>query len=117
PLPAQEDRRRRGGGRMRLFTMAAAGALAAACAAPETAVVSSAPTPAAVPTANAGAQTYAEDLLAYLGRLRSMNESALGAEAGRMKRDARDVARVKAALAMTLSSQGDEAYILELVAP
>jgi hypothetical protein len=63
------------------------------------------------------AQTYAEDLLAYLGRLRTMNETALGAEAARMKRDASDVARVKAALAMALSPQSDEADILELVEP
>jgi hypothetical protein len=34
-----------------------------------------------------------------------------------MKRDAGDVARVKAALAMTLSSQSDEGEILELIDP
>jgi hypothetical protein len=92
-------------------------ALLAGCAAPawervatpEGAEASAAPAP--------GSQTYAEDLLAYLGRLRSLNESALGAEAARMKRDASDVARVKAALALTLSSQGDDAEILELVEP
>jgi hypothetical protein len=61
--------------------------------------------------------SYAEDLLAYLGRLRAMNESALNAEAARMKRDASDVARVKAALAMTLSERADEGEILELVEP
>jgi hypothetical protein len=87
-------------------------ALATACAAPEPAAVGSPSSPAA-----AGTQSYAEDLLAYIGRLRNMNEGALGAEAARMKRDASDVARVKAALAMTLSSQSDEAEILELVDP
>jgi hypothetical protein len=95
----------------------AALALLAACAAPEgertpapeMAEAGAAPAP--------GAQTYAEDLLSYLGRLRNLNESALGAEAARMKRDASDVARVKAALALTLSSQGDDAEILELVEP
>jgi len=34
-----------------------------------------------------------------------------------MRRDASDLARVKAALAMTLSSQADEAEIIELVDP
>jgi hypothetical protein len=87
----------------------------AACATPEAVTV--API-AAVPEAGlpAAGQTYAEDLLAYLGRLRVMSESALGSEAARMKRDASDLARVKAALAMTLSSQ-DETEILELVDP
>jgi hypothetical protein len=101
---------------MRTACVAAVLALAACASprpeplpAPEATEASSAPT--------AGAQTYAEDLLAYLGRLRSLNESALGAEAARMKRDASDVARVKAALALTLSSQGDDAEILELVEP
>jgi hypothetical protein len=93
-------------------------ALAAACAAPEPAAVSSPATAAAAnAAAAAGTQSYADDLLAYLGRLRTMNESALGAEAARMKRDASDVARVKAALAMTLSSQSDEGEILELIDP
>jgi hypothetical protein len=93
-------------------------ALAAACAAPERApatsgtVASSAPTPPP-----AAAQSYAEDLMAYLARLRTLNEAALGAEAARMKRDASDVARVKAALAMTLSSQPDEGEILDLLEP
>ena len=88
----------------------------AACAAPgPTPVSATAPPPAA--HALPGTQSYAEDLLAYVGRLRSMNDAALGAEAARMKRDASDVARVKAALAMTLAAQSDEADILELVEP
>jgi len=88
----------------------------ASCAAPEP----NAPPPAtgeAGSPASPGMQTYAEDLLAYLGRLRTLNESALGVEAARMKRDASDVARVKAALALTLSPQGEESEILELVEP
>jgi len=55
--------------------------------------------------------------MSYLGRLRTMNEAALAGEAARMRRDASDLARVKAALAMTLSSQADEAEIIELVEP
>ena len=105
---------------MRRALLLAASALAASCAAPER--TGSPPpvtetTAAAAPSSTAGAPTYAEDLLAYLGRLRTLNESALGAEAARMKRDASDVARVKAALAMTLSTHGDDAEILELVEP
>ena len=103
---------------MRIACMAAVLALLSACAAPNP---ESAPAPevaeAGAAAPSPGPQTYAEDLLAYLGRLRNLNESALGAEAARMKRDASDVARVKAALALTLSSQGDDAEILELVDP
>jgi hypothetical protein len=95
--------------------------LAAACASPEPAVVSA---PAAGSGASPGAsapassaQSYAEDLLAYLGRLRTMNEAALAGEAARMRRDASDLARVKAALALSLSSQADEGDIIELVEP
>jgi len=96
--------------------------LAASCASPERATVSvpSAASPAANGAAAAGnvpAQSYAEDLMSYLGRLRTMNEAALAGEAARMRRDASDLARVKAALAMTLSSQADEAEIIELVEP
>ena len=102
---------------MRRACAVAALALLAGCAAPQ---AERAAPPEAI-EANAapapGPQTYAEDLLAYVGRLRNLNESALGAEAARMKRDASDVARVKAALALTLSSQSDDGEILELVEP
>jgi hypothetical protein len=95
--------------------------LAAACATPEPAVVSTtppAPGAAAAPAAaNATSQSHAEDLMAYLARLRTMNEAALAGEAARMRRDASDLARVKAALAMTLSAQADEGDIIELVEP
>jgi len=93
---------------VRLAACIAAGALAASCAAPCPSATS-APEPAGV--------SYAEDIVAYLGRIRTMNEAALGAEAARMKRDASDLARVKAALALSLSSQSDEAEVLELVEP
>ncbi len=99
---------------MRIASMLALLALTA-CAAPEPTAVSTLP-PAALDSVPA-TQSYAEDLLAYLGRLRTLNESALGAEAARMKRDSSDVARVKGALALTLSSQSDEGDILELVDP
>jgi len=94
-------------------------ALAAACASPGPAVVSTPATAGAPGTSapNAASPSYAEDLMSYLGRLRTMNEAALAGEAARMRRDASDLARVKAALAMTLSSQADEAEIIELVEP
>lgn len=104
---------------MRRIACVALCALVAACASPEPAVVTT-PAPgiaAAVPAANAPSQSYAEDLMAYLGRLRTMNEAALAGEAARMRRDASDLARVKAALALTLSSQADEGDIIELVEP
>lgn len=78
--------------------------------------------PAAVSTASATARaadrgSHAEELVAYLARLRGMNESALGAEAARQRREATDLARVKAALALAVSAQADEAEILALVDP
>jgi hypothetical protein len=109
---------------VRLFFCVAFCMLAAACASPEPAVVS-APAPgsagasssAPASAGNPQSQSYAEDLMAYLGRLRTMNEAALAGEAARMRRDASDLARVKAALALSLSSQADEGDIIELVEP
>jgi len=102
---------------VRLSSCIAAGALAASCATPAP-VATNAPEPtnaaASIPPAGV---SYAEDLVAYLGRIRTMNEVALGAEATRMKRYANDLARVKAALALSLSSQSDEGEVLELVEP
>ena len=102
---------------MRLSSCIAAGALAASCTttppastgAPEAAWVAGSSPPAGV--------SYAEDMVAYVGRIRTMNETALGAEAARMKRDASDLARVKAALALSLSPQSDEAEIMDLLEP
>ena len=94
-------------------------ALLGACAAPEPAG-NNVPVTTASPSASgpaAASQTYADDLMSYLARLRTMNEAALAGEAARMKRDASDVARVKAAMALTFSSQPDEVEILELVEP
>jgi hypothetical protein len=58
-----------------------------------------------------------EDLGLYLARLRGMGEPALAAEAARQRRDTSDLGRVKAALALSLSAQSDEAEILALVEP
>ena len=97
---------------MKVAPLCTAALLAAACASPSPTATATSPT--AAEPANI---SYAEDLVAYLGRIRAMNENALGAEAQRMKRDASDLARVKAALALSLSAQSDDAEILDLVDP
>jgi hypothetical protein len=70
----------------------------------------------AVPAVPAG-RAAGDDLVAYLARIRGMNDAALAAEAARQRRDASDAARVKAALALALSPQSDESDILSLVDP
>jgi hypothetical protein len=69
----------------------------------------------------AGADTSGETLANYLDRLRSMNEAALTAEAARQRRlaahEADDLARVRAALALSLAPHADEGEILALVEP
>ena len=57
------------------------------------------------------------DLVAYLGRLRGMNDNALTAEAARQKRASGDAARVKAAFALSLVAASDDAEITALVDP
>jgi hypothetical protein len=102
---------------MRWTACIAACTLAASCTTPapvSTSLAESASGAGASPPAGV---TYAEDMVAYLGRIRTMNDVALGAEAARMKRDASDLARVKAALALSLSAQSDEAEVLDLVEP
>ena len=59
----------------------------------------------------------AEDLLTYLARIRGSSESALAAEAARQRREGGDLARVKAALALSLSMQAEDAEIAALVDP
>jgi hypothetical protein len=66
-------------------------------------------------------RTTADELLAYVGRLTGLRESALPAEAARqrelLQRDASDLTRVKAALALALASPGDDAELHALVDP
>ena len=70
------------------------------------------------PAAAASARnSSAEELVAYLAQLRGLSESALGAEAARQRREATDLARVKAALALALSAQAEESEIIALVEP
>jgi hypothetical protein len=56
-----------------------------------------------------------QELVSYLGLLRTMSESALSIEAARRKAEESDLSHVKSALALSLSPQVDEAEILTLV--
>ena len=61
-------------------------------------------------------RSAASDLMGFLARIRPMTESQLTAEAARQRRAGDDVARVKAALALSLA-HGDDAEIVALVEP
>jgi chromosome segregation ATPase len=79
-------------------------------------------TQASLPVAASPApRPQAESLIAYLARLRGMNEAALAAEAARQKqlaaRASDDMTRLKAALALALAMQSDESDILALADP
>ncbi|HUP28967.1 MAG TPA: hypothetical protein VM122_02250 [Usitatibacter sp.] len=100
--------------------------LAAVAAASCTALAPDAPSssrPAASPVAGlfGRTSTSADELVAYLDRIRVLGESALAAEATRQRtaaqRDGSDLSRVKAALALALSQNSEEADILALVDP
>ncbi len=66
-------------------------------------------------------RSTAQDLMAYLGRLRTMSESALAAETTRQRAAAQkqpsDVAKLKVAMAMVVAPQAEEADILAMVDP
>jgi len=81
-------------------------------------------TPVPAPRVAASTPTHispAEELVAYLARLKSLNESALNAEASRQRqaaqRDSSEVAKIKAAMAMTIAAQVEETDILAIVDP
>ncbi len=61
------------------------------------------------------------ELAAYLAHLRGLNDAGVNAEVARARREAArnasDLARVKVALALTLSAAGDDADILSWVEP
>jgi len=73
------------------------------------------------PAASSPRPAYASNLGAYLEQLRGMSDTKLAAEVLRQRalaaRDASDLARVKAALALTLERRADENEILALVDP
>jgi hypothetical protein len=64
-------------------------------------------------------RSTAQELMAYMGRLRAMNETALAAETNRQRQAAQkqptDVARLKVAMAMVVAPQAEEADILAVV--
>jgi hypothetical protein len=60
-------------------------------------------------------RSSSDELANYLVRLRSMNDAALAAEATKLKKEQGDLPRVKAAMALSLSSQADDAEILALL--
>src|SRR5262249_8453812 len=73
------------------------------------------------PAAEVSQPTTAAELVAYMGRLKTLNETALNAGAARQRqlavRDPSDVTRIKLAMALTVSPQSDEADILAIVDP
>jgi hypothetical protein len=94
-----------------------AAALLGACATVERIV----PIPVLWPPGGPSSSALSEDLVDYIARARGMNEAALAAEATRARqaatKDAGDLARVKAGIAVSLLPQADEAEILALVEP
>ena len=72
-------------------------------------------------TATLGNVSPAEELVAYLARLKSLNESALNAEAARQRqaaqRDLSDVEKLKVAIALALTPQSEEGDVLAVVDP
>jgi hypothetical protein len=68
------------------------------------------------------AHTSADELAAYLAKLRNMNEASLVTEAARQKKaaaakDAGDMQRLRAAIALSLSPQGEDAEVAALAEP
>ena len=99
--------------------MAIAIGLLGGCALPE--MPAFGPAPSAGDRATPRMHGAGEELLAYLGRLAAMRESELPAEAARqrdlLQRAPSDVTRIKAALALSLASPGDDAELHALVDP
>ena len=99
---------------MRIVPALLVALVAAACASTKEPAPAEA---ASVMPAPAARRSAAEDLLAYMARVRAMPEPALAAEVATRKKDASDVGRLKAALALAVTPQSDEAEILALVEP
>jgi hypothetical protein len=63
----------------------------------------------------------ADELVAYLAKLRGMSESGLVAEAARQKkalaRDTSDAQRLRTAIALSVSPQGEDAEVVSLADP
>ena len=87
------------------------------CAEIEKVVAPPAAPPLVETTRAAPASGTADQLLAYAARLKGMSEAALAAEAARERRGGTDISRIKAAMALSLSAQADEAEVISLVEP
>jgi len=96
----------------RRLAMLLAGAALAACSAVEQLAGRPDPAPVAVAVAS---KSSAEELFTYLARIRGLSDAALASEAARQRREASDLAHVKAALALSLTLQSEESDILALV--
>ena len=106
---------------MRATTSVAALLLLAGCAQLEQLFGSpGSSTSAAQPSAPA-AHRPPDDVIAYLGSLRGMNEAAIPREVARQRQvlahDNSDIARTRLALALSLSPQGEDQEVLSLVEP
>lgn len=111
---------------MRVAAPIAVALLLAGCGAMESFVNVIKPEPAGAPAAAPERKALfgssrPEELVAYLGRLRTMGAAAVTAEAARQRQAAArapsDLARVKAAIALFMAHAEDEAEILTLVEP
>ena len=115
--------------RTRALLMLGAAALAGGCSLLEKLVPPPATTPAAAPPEAAAPArpaaiarlSSADELVTYLARLKTLSEAALTAEATRQRlaaqRDPSDVGRVKAAMALVVAGQAEDADILAMVDP
>lgn len=108
--------------RLRAPALLLACATLAACDAPLVREMTSAsPAPTERVIIRPPAHTSADELAAYVAKLRGMNESALVAEAARQKRaaakDASDMQRLRAAIALSLSPQAEDAEVAALAEP
>jgi len=109
--------------RLVLRTIASAGlaCLMAACGAMKSAGEAQPSAPAAAaattPATATATRSSADELLAYVAHVRALPEAGLAAEAARRRREAGDVARLKAAIALAFSIHAEESDILALVEP
>lgn len=100
----------------RHLAMAALALLAACASPPWRPVLPSFSAPSVL-----GGRSSAEELLAYMGRLRGLGEAALAGEVTRMRalmqRENDDLTRVKAALAVAVANPAEDAELSALVDP
>jgi hypothetical protein len=105
--------------RLKRASAAIAAALLAGCTAP--APTPPPPQPPTVVVAPPRAPSAADELLAYLARLRALDEAGLALETGRQRdfarREPSNLANLKVALVLVAAGEADEAEVLFLVEP